>query len=266
MISTAESAVRSPAANSANRIVLRSSRFYVHVAVICLAVATVGFAPTYWVPLLRGTLDVPPLTHVHAFFFYGWLLLFLRQTMLAASGQIGRHRELGVAGVALASGMCFVGLGMAIGSLKRALALGAGDSGRAFSIVSFSAVLLFGGLFAAAVIKVRKPEVHKRLMLLTTVSMLQAGIGRWFLLFLAPPRIAGAPLVLPPVLVTLGPAVVNDFLIVAAMIYDRRTRGRVHPAYWWGGAAVLIVQLARVPLSTTHAWMRMTDWLIAMSP
>jgi hypothetical protein len=81
-------------------------------------------------------------------------------------------------------------LGMAFGSLKRVLALGAGDGGRAFSIVSFSAVVLFAGLFAAAVVNAKKPEVHKRLMLLTTVSMLQAGIGRWFLLFLAPLRIA----------------------------------------------------------------------------
>src|SRR5262245_20961730 len=101
-------------------------------AVICLAVGLIGFTPTYWIPLLRGTFDIPPLTHVHALFCYGWLLLFLRQTTLVASGRTGRHRELGLAGIALATGMCFVGLGMAIVSLKRVLALGAGDSGRAF--------------------------------------------------------------------------------------------------------------------------------------
>ena len=263
MISTVESTVALP---SAGRIARHASRYYVRMAVICLAVGLVGFAPTYWVPLVRGTLDVAPLTHVHALFFYGWLILFLRQTTLVASGQVARHRELGIAGVALGSGMCFVGLGMAIGSLKRVLALGAGDGGRAFSIVSFSAVVLFAGLFAAAVVNARKPEVHKRLMLLTTVSMLQAGIGRWSLLFLAPPQVAGASLVQPPVVVTLGPALVNDLLIVFAMIHDYRTRGRVHPAYWWGGAFVLAVQIIRVPLSTTHAWMRITDWLLAMSP
>ena len=235
-------------------------------AALCTGIAFIGFAPTYWVPLLRGTLDVPPLTHVHALFFYGWLLLFLRQTMLVASGQVRRHREFGVAGVALASGMCFVGLGMTIASLKRVLALGAGDSGRAFAIVSFSAVVLFAGLFTAAVVHVNKPEVHKRLMLLTTVSMLQAGIGRWFLLFLAPAHVSGTPLAQPPVAVTLLPALVNDLLIAAVMIYDRRTRGRVHPAYWWGAAAVVAVQILRVPLSTSHAWMRVTDWLLAMSP
>jgi len=248
-------------------IAARGRRFYVRMATTCLAVAVIGFAPTYWVPMVRGTLDVPPLTHLHALFFYGWLLLFLRQTVLAASGRLTRHRELGIAGVALASGMCFVGLDQAIGSLKRLEAAGAGDPARAFSIVSFSAIALFAALFAAAIVNVKKPEVHKRLILVATVSMLQAGIGRWFLLFLAP-RTAGlsGPPTVPPVFVSVLPGLVTDLLIVAAMVHDRRTRSRVHPAYWYGGAIVLAVQVLRVPLSTTSAWMRVTHWLLALSP
>ena len=53
---------------------------------------------------------------------------------------------------------------------------------------------------------------------------------------------------------------------VAAMLHDRRTRGRVHPVYWVAGGAVLAVQLLRVPLSGTDGWLRVTDWLLAMSP
>jgi hypothetical protein len=64
-----------------------TDRFYARMAVVCLAVGVIGFAPTYWVPLLRGGLDVPPLAHAHALVFYGWLLLFVRQSALAASGQ-----------------------------------------------------------------------------------------------------------------------------------------------------------------------------------
>ena len=40
-------------------------------AAVCLAVGFVGFLPTYWMPLFRGTLDLPPLPHLHALFFYG---------------------------------------------------------------------------------------------------------------------------------------------------------------------------------------------------
>jgi hypothetical protein len=235
-------------------------------AVTCLAVAVVGFAPTYWVPLGRGALDVPPLTHFHALFFYGWLLFFLKQTSLVASGAVRRHRELGVAGVALATGMCFVGTGMALVSVKRFEAAGFGDAARAFSIVSLSAVVLFGALVAIAIVNVKKPDIHKRVMLVATASILQAAIGRWFLLFFAPPRpvgVLGSP---PPVLVTVMPGLVTDLLIVAAMIHDRRTRGHVHPAYWIAGGAVIAVQLLRVPLSTTHAWASAVQWLVTLFP
>jgi heme A synthase len=115
-----------------------------------------------------------------------------------------------------------------------------------------------------AVLNVRRPDVHKRVMLVATVSILQAAVGRWFVTFLAPPpsTAAGAP----PVAVTLMPAVVTNLLIVAAMLHDRRTRGSVHPAYWIAGGVVVAVQVLRVPLSGTGAWLRVTDWLLAMSP
>jgi hypothetical protein len=50
------------------------------------------------------------------------------------------------------------------------------------------------------------------------------------------------------------------------MIYDKRTRGKVHPVYWIAGAAVLAVQVLTTPLSGTAAWLRVTDWLLAIAP
>jgi hypothetical protein len=115
-------------------------RFYVGMSATCVAIiALIGFAPTYWIPLFQGTLAVPPITHLHA--LYGCLLLLLRQTRLAGSGEMGRHRELGVAGVALATGMLFVGLNVAATSVKDAEAAGFGDAVRRFSIVSAVQVL-----------------------------------------------------------------------------------------------------------------------------
>src|SRR5688572_5345102 len=169
-----------------------SERFYVRMAAMFVGVAVVGFAPTYWVPMLRGTLDVPPFAHLHAVVFYGWTLLFLRQTSLAASGRMTRHRELGVAGVALATAMLLVGLGLSVNSLRRFEAAGLSESGRAFAIVSVSAITLFAALFTVAVFNVKRPDIHKRVMLVATVSLLQAAIARWFVYFLAPDVPAGA--------------------------------------------------------------------------
>ena len=243
-----------------------TDRFYARMAVVCLAVGVIGFAPTYWVPMLRGTLRVAPLAHAHALFFYGWLLLFVRQSALAASGQYVRHRALGLVGIALASGMFFVGTGMAIHSLKESIADGFEPAARAFTIVPVSGIILFAILFVLAIANVRDSEVHKRLMLVNTVGLLQAAVGRWFVLFLAPPSAPGAPASPPPVFVTVMPGLAVDLLIVAGMVYDWRTRGRVHRVYWIAGGVTLAVQVLRVPLSQTGAWLHMTNWLLALAP
>ena len=243
-----------------------TDRFYARMAVVCLAVGVIGFAPTYWAPLLRGGLRVAPLAHLHALFFYGWLVLFVRQSGLAAAGQYVRHRALGLVGVALASGMFFVGFGMAIHSLKESIGDGFEPAARAFTIVPISGILLFAILFAIAIAKVHDSDTHKRLMLVNTAGILQAAVGRWFVLFLAPPTAPGAPVSPPPVFVTVMPGLVVDLLIVAGMIYDRRTRGRVHPVYWIAGGVTLAIQVLRVPLSQTSAWIAMTHWLLAVAP
>jgi hypothetical protein len=46
------------------------------------------------------------------------------------------------------------------------------------------------------------------------------------------------------------------FLTVLALVmtYDLVTRHRVHPAYMWGGALLIVSVPARLALSTTHVW------------
>jgi hypothetical protein len=168
-------------------------RFHVRMAWVFLFIALTGFAPTYWVPLLQGRLDVQPLTHIHALLFYGWLVLFCWQTILVASGRTLRHREFGVFGVSLATAMCFVGAATALQTVRQQQAGGFGEAARAFSIVPLSGLLLFAGLVAVAIVNVKRPEIHKRLMLVATASILQAGIARWFVVLLAPPAPAVGP-------------------------------------------------------------------------
>ena len=240
-------------------------RLYVRLAAACLMVAVVGFAPTYWVPLFRGTLNVPAIAHVHAAVFYSWTLLFLVQTWLAANRKLTRHREWGVVGVALATAMVFVGMLAAITSLKQSTADGFGDAVRAFTIIPVSGLVFFVALFVLALVKVRQLETHKRLMVVATVSLLQAAVGRWFLIFIAPVVIGGGPVSPPPVFVTILPGLLSDLLIVAAMVHDRKTTGRVHPVYWVAGGALVALQVLRVPLSTTAVWTQFAHWLSTAS-
>ena len=126
-------------------------------------------------------------------------------------------------------------------------------------------ILLFAALVAAAIANIRRPEWHKRFMLVATAGILQAAIARFF--FLAATG-GGGPGLRPgfgppmPIERSIVPGVLVELLVVAAMVHDWRSRGRVHPAYWWGFGAMMAVHLLRPVLGRTEAWFAFTDFLV----
>jgi hypothetical protein len=236
----------------------QASYFYFYMALSCTAVAFLGFAPTYWLPLATRSFPPLPVIHFHGLLFFAWSLYFSFQTWLAASGRVARHRTIGMIGVSLATAMTIFGFLAAVNLMQRAAALGLTNEGIAFAIVPLSGILFFAVVFTLAVAATRRPETHKRLMLLAGISLLDAAVARWFLTFLAP---AGPP----PVPVTIPPAFVAYLLLVAAMIFDWRTRGRPHPVYVYGGAALVAVKLLNWPISTTAAWHAFAGGILALA-
>jgi hypothetical protein len=239
----------------------RAGHFYVWMAAVCALVAFGGFAPTYWLQLSAGTFVGPPLLHIHGVLFFAWTVLLLSQTALAANGQLNDHRAWGLVGISLATAMVIVGVAAAIHTLMTALAAGYGDAARAFLILPLSAIGLFAGFFIAAVANIRRPEAHKRLILLATISLLQAAMGRIFFVLatgggpglrpgLGPP---------PPLAIGVVPSLILELLIVAGMVYDWRTRGRPHRVWLIGAAVMMAVILLRGPLSGTSAWLAFAD-------
>ncbi|MDO9059284.1 MAG: hypothetical protein Q7U92_09750 [Bradyrhizobium sp.] len=235
--------------------------FYFYMALSCVAVAFLGFAPTYWLPMTAGKLPPMPVVHFHGLLFFAWTLYFAFQSWLAASGQVVRHRTIGLIGVSLATAMTISGFLVAVNAMKRSAAIGQTDQGIAFAIVPLSGMLFFAVVFTLAIGYVRHKEIHKRLMLLAGISLLDAAVARWFLTFLAPP----GPLGPPPVPVTIPPAFVAYLLLVAAIVHDWRTRGRPHPVYVYGGIALLAVKLLNWPLSESSAWHSLAGGILAMA-
>ena len=241
--------------------------FFVWMAGACAFVAFAGFAPTYWLQLPAGTVVGSPLLHLHAVLFSAWTLFFLLQTMFAARGRINRHRAWGLFGISLATAMVLVGFAVANDALATRLAAGVGDRARAFHIASISLITLFGGLVLAAIASVTRPEIHKRLMLLATISVMPPAVARLFFAFSAGIGPGLRPGLGPPrtVASVMAPSLVADTLILVGILYDWRTRGRPHPVYLIGGATIVAVQVVRDPISTTQWWYAMADFLARFS-
>ncbi|MEP6547810.1 MAG: hypothetical protein ABJD53_10125 [Gammaproteobacteria bacterium] len=225
--------------------------FYMSMAAAFVLVAFGGFSPTYWAPVVAGKFHAPYIIHIHGMLMFAWTCFFFVQTALVATGRIMDHRAWGLAGISLFSVLAVSILVGEQAVLARGEALGFGDAARRFAAVTLCAWPLLVTLFALAIINIRQPQVHKRLMMLLMTGMMTPAIARVFITLFA----AGAPPGPPPPLVSLPPALVADLLLVAAMVHDWRNRGKPHSVYVIGGTALLLQQVLTVPFAATKTWM-----------
>jgi hypothetical protein len=175
-----------------------SSRFFFYAAIGCVLTAFLGFTPTYISPIVRGSFTAHPIIHLHGILFFCWTLFFAFQAWLVASGRTFRHRDIGLLGISMATAMLFLGLMAAVDSAKRAAAAGFALDGSRFMVVPVAGIVMFASLICLAIVYVKNKEIHKRLMLIATASILDAAIARLFITFLAPPPVPGASPVPPP--------------------------------------------------------------------
>ena len=225
--------------------------FYLWMAGAFVLIAFGGFSPTYWAPVAAGTFHAPPIVHIHGMLMFTWTCFFFAQAALVAKGRTLDHRSWGLAGVSLFSVLAFSILVGEEAVLKRDEALGFGEAARRFAAVTLCAWPFLVTVFTLAIVNIRRPQVHKRLMLLLMIGMMTPAIARVFLTLFA----GGAPPGPPPPFVSLPPALVADLLLVAAMLHDWRTRGKPHSVYVIGGAVLLAQQVLTVPFATTQTWM-----------
>jgi hypothetical protein len=122
------------------------------------------------------------------------------------------------------------------------------SSGLTFLTIPLGDVLVFGLLVGAALYFRHRLDIHKRLMVIATITLMPAAVARFPGAFFE----QGGPLVffgLP------------DLLIVPLLIFDIITRGRPHRATIIGGAILVISHPLRIVIGTTHAWIAFATWL-----
>ena len=228
--------------------------FYSGMAISMALLVLVGFGPTYYFrtyfgapPTVSGTAELSVLTHLHGALFSAWVLLFIVQTTLIAKRRTRVHQRVGIAGMVLAAAMVMVGVSTAIASAARGNAPPGVDA-LTFLAVPLFDMVLFAGFVAAAYAQRRNKEAHKRLMLLAYISIIAAAVAR-------------LPGILP-----FGPLMffgLAYLYLVAGAVYDRATRGRIHPVYVWGGLLLVVSVPVRLAVSGTAAWQALAGWLTA---
>jgi hypothetical protein len=181
-----------------------------------------------------------PLLHLHAGAFTAWMALMVLQPLLIANKRRKLHRKLGFAGAAIAATM------VVLGNIAAVEAISVGFAGQrdphVFYAVPFFGINTFAVVVFLAIRWRERAETHKRLILLANVGILGAAIAR----IPSETLLAGAPFTF-----LLGP----DLIILAGMLYDKVSRGRIHRVWLIGGGAMVATQIAMFPIMTSSPWM-----------
>lgn len=225
----------------------RTRRFYVGMAIAIAVTVFAGFSRTYFLKAHYGSPALSLLLHVHGLVFTAWVLLFLTQTTLIAAHRADLHRRLGVGGALLAAVVVMVGTLTAILRVRGGSAPIPGVPPLSFLAVPLFDMVVFTVLIGAGLSLRHRLQTHKRLMTLATISLMSAPIARlpFGLLQAGPPAFFG----------------LTDLFIVAMLVYDVATRGKVCPATIWGGLLIVASQPLRLMISDTPGWMAFAGWL-----
>lgn len=225
----------------------RTRRFYVGMAIAITLTVFAGFSRSYFLKSWYGTPELGRLLHIHGLVFTGWVLFFLSQTVLVATGRTYLHRRMGIGGAVLAALVVIVGTAVAITRAKTGGSPIPGVPPLGFLAIPLFDMVVFAALVGTALYFRRRLEAHKRLMTLSMISLLAAPIARMNFLPLPPG---------PPTFFGLA-----DLFIVAMLVYDLMTRGKVHPATIWGGLLIVASQPLRLMISGTPPWLAFASWL-----
>lgn len=155
--------------------------FYFAMALLIAFITVYGFHFTIDQNLLHPSIPRPILLWIHASAFSIWLALFIVQSALVRIHRADWHRTLGWTGLALGSVLPILGTGTTIVMDRfhiRWYHESPSDWAN-FCILQFNDMLLFAIFFALAAFLRRKPQLHRRLMLIATCGLTTAAFGRF---------------------------------------------------------------------------------------
>lgn len=245
---------------------------YVGMAAMLIVIVLIGFVPDSFEKLADVSSGKrPPLPlalHVHAVLMGAWLLLVLTQTALMATGRSQWHMQLGLIGLVLAPAMVAAGFVLVPVNVASKLEFSLAASPEVRASLERSVRTSFnislgqirvGACFAVLVglaiaMRKRDPDLHKRLMILATITPMGAAFS----------RIPGLPSTMPesPLSQMLWPLAAA----IPMFAWDLYRLRAVHRAYWWFAAVMLPTGVIVALLWDTPVWLDLAARLIIAVP
>ena len=222
--------------------------FYFGMALLMVPIVIGGFSLTINQNLFHPSIPRPAILWYHGAIFFGWLLFFIFQASLVRTGNMKWHRTLGWFGVGLGGAVLALGVSTTVVMHRfKFFTLHQPNAFIAMSVPLFDMVC-FAVTFGLAILWRRKPEYHRRLVLVATCALTAAAWGRvpdtllpgfWFY--------AGV-----------------DFLVFLGVVRDLVVTRRVHRVYALALPLLIAGQLIIANITFTQAWFRMAKNLLGI--
>lgn len=209
-----------------------------------------GFIPDAFEHFTGKHVPYQWIVHVHAAIYVGWLVLLTTQMALIRSGAVALHRRLGVLGAIMIPVMLIVGPWAFV--IMGGLELGTPDGDAPFLILPVLAAVSFAIIAGGGLLMRRDAAVHKRLILIGTIVLADAGWARWL-----GPKVGAflGKIGAPPFVTFHVPSFVGSEVVIAAiLIYDLATRRRLHPVVAAAAVFAVLVQVITTYVYLLPAW------------
>jgi hypothetical protein len=199
--------------------------FYLFMSLLNAVVVVYGFSFTINQNLLHPRVQPPQIVYVHSVVFSAWVLFFILQSALVRSHNVRLHRTLGWVGAGLAVSILVLGYTTSTAVLRLAVQRQLSFPTVSFLFVEVMELVCFAVPFALAIYWRKRPDFHRRLMLIATCALTEAAFGR-----------------IPSLPNLFAPAGV-DALILLGVLRDMIMERRIHKVYLYVLPAIIFLQV-----------------------
>jgi hypothetical protein len=220
--------------------------FYFFMSLLVAVVVVYGFSHTVNKNLIHATPVRPWILWVHGIVFSSWVVFFIFQSALVRTHNVKLHRRTGWFGAGLGVLIPVLGISTAIVMDRFYFVHFHLADAKTFFAIQALDITSFTIPFWLAIYWRKKPEFHRRLVLIATCALTSAAFGRfpwishhWFY-------------------------VAVDLLVLLGVVRDLIVNRRIHVVYRYALPALIVAQVFAVQTWLHHPawWVRVTNAIL----